>query len=131
MLQKELVGKSDRLIRFVPCYDCLSYSAFSGLTSSSLLLEIIHVGGGNGLSKEFQSTQGRNLASVVVFDKEGNSLDALVVYVFEQYIVGIFFQVLASQFNSGGRIHVLNVFEPEIVAIDKKQDACLGRKKQL
>lgn len=50
---------------------------FLELVASSLLFEIGHVGSSDGFSKEFQSTQGGDLAPVVVFNKEGYALDAL------------------------------------------------------
>ena len=114
------------ILRFVVLsYERLSLS-FLKLVTSSLLLEIRHVGGGDGLSIEFQSTQGTDLSPVIVFHKEGDALDALVFHVLQQYVVGIFFQILTGQFDRGGRIDVLNVFESEVVAIDKEQDACWG-----
>ena len=93
--------------------------------ASSLLFEIGHVGSCDGFSKEFQSPQGRDLAPVVIFDKEGYALDTLEFDVLQDQIVGVFFQILGGQFEQRGRIDVLNVFESQVVAIDKEQDACV------
>ncbi len=117
-----------QLARAIPWFTVLSYECLSlfflKLVTSSLLFEIRHVGGRDGLSIEFQSTQGTDLSPVVVFHKEGDALDALIFHVLQQYIVGVFFQILAGHFDRSGRIDVLNVFESEVVAIDKEQDAC-------
>ena len=40
-------------------------------------------------------------------------------------VVGVFFQILGGQFEHRGRIDVLDVFESQVVAIDKEQDACV------
>mmetsp|Transcript_287 Transcript_287/g.612 ORF Transcript_287/g.612 Transcript_287/m.612 type:complete len:266 (+) Transcript_287:281-1078(+) len=116
-----------QLARAIPWFTVLSYECLSlfflKLVTSSLLFEIRHVGGRDGLSIEFQSTQGTDLSPVVVFHKEGDALDALIFHVLQQYIVGVFFQILAGHFDRSGRIDVLNVFESEVVAIDKEQDA--------
>ena len=95
------------------------------LLPSLLRFECVHVDGGDGFSKEFQSPQRSDLSPVVVFHKEGNALDALELAVLHQYIVGVFFQILAGQFDRHGWINVADVFESDIDPIDKDQDACI------
>ena len=97
--------------------------------SSSLLFEISHIGRCDRKAKEFKPSQGANIAPIVVLDKDGYALDALVLDEFQKQIIGIFLQIFGSQFDSCGRIDVLNVLESKVVAIDKEQYAYsfLGR----
>ena len=100
---------------------------FTAIVLSALLrFEVVNLGGRHVLSKKLERSQRGDLSPVVVLYKDGDALDALVFAVLDQYIVGVFFQVLGGQFEGGGRIDVPNVFESEVDAIDKEQDACNG-----
>ena len=93
--------------------------------ASSLLFKVVHVGCPDVFSKKLDSAQGADLSPVVVLHKEGDRLDPLVIHEFEEQVVCVFLQVLRRQFEGRGRIDVLDVFESQVVAVHKEEDACV------
>lgn len=75
-------------------------------------LEIIHIDRLHGPSKEFHPSQGTNITTIVVFDKQGNVPDALEFDILQQDGIGGFFQVFRGKFQRLGRIHVFPIFKP-------------------
>lgn len=65
-------------VRIVAVFYSTLLPIFEELTGL-LRLEIVHVGASDGFSEELQPTEGGNLSSVVVLNKESNALDALVL----------------------------------------------------
>ena len=95
------------------------------LVASSLLFKVVHVGCPDVFSEKLDSAQGADLSPVVVLHKEGDRLDPLVIDEFEEQIVCVFLQVLRRQFEGRRRIDVLDVFESQVVAVHKEEDACV------
>ena len=82
-------------------------------TSSLLGLEIIHIDRLHGSSKEFHGSQGTDITTIVVFDKQGNIANALEFDILQQDGIGGLFQIFRRQFERLGRIHVFPIFKTD------------------
>jgi hypothetical protein len=90
-----------------------------------LLFKVRHVGTCNRTSINLHHPQSRDFTTLIVFNKESQTLDALVLDKLELDWLGTLFQVLCRQMKGLRRVHVFAIFKAKVLSVHEKMD--LGR----
>ena len=90
-----------------------------------LLFKVRHVGTCNGPSINLHHPQSSDLTTLIIFNKESETLDALVLDKLELDWLGTLFQVLCRQMKGLRRVHIFAIFKAKVLSVHEKVD--LGR----